>query len=237
MRKFHVSMCILLVLCMALLSTTAFAAGRNLEPSIESLQQLPYEEKLERLEWHDISELDSIKKEDTYTYDEYILYLKSNGFTDEEALEFAGERPMETRSSTVRYSPFSMKVFTYRDQDPLEDGYYKIQAKISVGMEYLGNSSSPHRIVALMSPSVYTSVRGGDKCAFDGNIEYTLTAGNEFYYCFSGSLYKRGNTQWKLGGKIGIGESFTLEASFSGDDGFITDVYEGETYHSDALAA
>lgn len=217
------------VMVAALLALSSISSAIAIEPTSiteQTVASSSYYDKLDQLEWIDYNDLDSLKYEDTYSYNELIIYLQSNGFTAEEALAYVGERPIETRSSSVRYSLMRLDTFSY-------SGGYKLQPRVRVGLEYLNGSSSPSRIVSLENPTMYTG--GGSKCSFAGEVSVRLYSGNSFYYDFSGDLYKNGTVNWSVTGKIGIGEVGSAEGKITNGNGYITNVSDSGEYYSSSL--
>lgn len=182
----------------------------------------------EELVWHDISDLEHLSISETYTYDELHDLFIANGFTEEETIKYIGGRPL-TRSTSIRYTLLSMNLFKY----PLEDGIYSAQARFTAGLEYIGSSTSPHRIVSLKGAHVYTGARSA--CSFSGTLDYTLVAGNEIYYSMYGDLYKRGTMNWSASIEIGIKGAASMTCTLSNGDGYLKNISESETYHAGGL--
>ncbi len=213
---------------LSVFAITVFLGGMITYPTTISAA----ENKNNELIWHDISELDSLPAEEAYSYDELMNKLVTNGYSYQEAKEIMGEKPVLTSSkakSQIKYSLFRMNVYSYKS------GFktYKLQARFSIGLEYINNSASPTRIKYIQAPHIYTG--DGAKCVFTGNIFYKLTAGNSFYYNFYGDVYKAGSIQWSAGATIGLGKSASVTATISNGDGFVRNVSEAETYTSTGL--
>lgn len=212
----------------AMTAMTAFARETPSNSSLETLQALPYEQKLDRLDWHEYTELDNISIEDTYTYEEMLAYLEENGFTEEEALNFVGERPIEARSTTIHYSLLKMTPNSPKSG-------YEVQFRVNAGLEYLSGSSSPNRIVSLGGAHVGTD--GGKNCVFTGGVFYELMSGNRLYYNVFGDIYKTGSVQWTVSATIGIGDSANVSASVSGSSEYLAPVEYNEEYTWTGLMA
>ncbi len=206
------------------IGTNAFASDEAIEGT--EAQALDYSEKLENLTWHDFKDIESIEKEDTYTYTELVEYLTSAGFAEDEIKNLIGPRPKETRATEVRYGMFYLTNYTY-------SSIYILEPRISVGLEYTVGQSSPNRIVEIGSPHIFTGK--GAACKFAGTINYKLTAGNSFYYLFYGDLYKAGAVSATGGASVNIGPVGTISFEISSGDGYITNVSRDITYYSAAL--
>jgi hypothetical protein len=213
---------------LSVFAITVFLGGMITYPTTISAA----ENKNNELIWQDISELDSLSVEEAYSYDELMNKLVANGYSHQEAKQIMGEKPVSNYSkakSQIKYGLFRMTVYSYRS------GFktYKLQARFSVGLEYINNSPSPTRIKYVQAPHIYTG--DGAKCVFSGNIFYKLTAGNSFYYNFYGNIYKAGAINWSAGATIGLGKSASVTATISNGDGFVRNVSEAETYKSAGL--
>ena len=178
--------------------------------------------------WHNLDELDNLDYSETYSYEELEYMLKENGFSNKEIISMIGEENISRSSTTIRYSLFRLETYTYNNT-------YKLQPRITVGLEYSGNSVSPDRIVSLKGGHVYTG--DGAKCVFSGTMIYELEAGNSFYYSFYGDIYKEGDVNWSFGGEIGIGEKTSVQGQISNGSGFEKNVSESGRYYSSGLDA
>lgn len=177
------------------------------------------------IECYDISEIGNLPIEKTYTYDEMVAHYVSSGMTYSEAIEHMGPRPLN-RSSDIRYSSIGMKQFVYTENLTT----YILQAKFVVGLRYYSGSVSPDSIAVLKDGHIYTGA--GHDCVFDGTLSYTLTSGNRFHYSFNGNIYKKGTSNWQLGGQINIGGTISVSGSVSNPDGFVENVSEFEESYS-----
>lgn len=209
-----------------ILFLTIFIANIVRIDSVQAKEIQSFERQSNGLIWHDISELGSISKEDTYTYDEMLNHLINNGYSYKEAKGLMGERKKSSRASTeIRYSLFRLKTYSY--------GSYKLQPRFNVGLEYTKGIAAPNRIVSLQAAHIYTG--DGAKCVFAGTIFYKLEAGNSFYYNFYGDIYKRGNINWSIGATVGVEETGSVSATISNGDDFYKNVSEAGRYTSAGL--
>lgn len=210
-----------------ILFLTIFIVNNVRMDLIQAKETQSFESQSEDLIWHDISELDSISKEDTYTYDELLNLLITNGYSYKEAKKMMGKKKLSTRASTeIRYSLFRLKTYTY-------GGLYKLQPRFNVGLEYTKGISAPNRIVSLQAAHIYTG--DGAQCVFTGKIFYKLEAGNSFYYNFYGDIYKKGNINWSIGATVGVGETGNVSATISNGSNFYRNVSEAGRYTSAGL--
>lgn len=213
-----------LVISALLIVTLSFPVlAQDTYPSTNSSVQ-------DNLVWHDISELETLPYDQTFSYDEMASLLLSHGFSMYDATQMIGEKQPVTYGNTeVRYSLMRMNTFEYKEWFST----YKLQARFTVGLEYVKGAYSPTKLVSLQGSHVYTG--DGSKCVFSGTIEYKLVSGNSFYYNFYGDIYKKGTVNWSVGTTVGIGENSSITATISNGDGFVKNVSETETYKSSGL--
>lgn len=171
--------------------------------------------------YHEISDINDLKYEDTMSEAEYIAYLEHIG-KNVEVKKLKASAPM--RASSYRYSNWAGKKCTY------ENGVYVAQAMFTVTLYYASSSSQP-KIVGLSDGHVYTG-GGISQCIFSGRINYHLSSGRSFYYTFYGDLYKTGTATWKAGAKVGIGGYAEAYTEVSWSNGHIRNISENETFYN-----
>lgn len=185
------------------------------------------------VDYYPIEALDSLPINEALTYEEMYEKLKNLGVSDKNLLSFKKNREsiIKSDSSTVLYQTFYMKTeVVYGNMYT-----YKIQPRIVAGLEYLGNSTSPSRIVSLEDGFAYTG--GGDSCVFDGRLRYFLEAGNSFSTVISGDVYRMGgNVSVSGGGSIGVGEIGEVNISAQYDvNSYVDNIYGTDRYYSSSL--
>lgn len=190
------------------------------------------DEKGNDLVWHDVSDLDTLSIDQTYTYEEMVEYLSNEGYSKKEIIEEFGlsENNLE-RGTDVHYTLVKMKVFQYKAG---LFSTYDLQVRFTVGLQYSGTNVSPDKMVSLGGAHIYTGY--GELCKFAGEIYYKLVAGNEIYYSFYGDIFESGTVNWSVSAKIGIGEDASVEGNISNGNGHKYNVSESETSISAGLS-
>ena len=178
------------------------------------------------LNYYSISEIDSLTRENTLSYDEYVEYLVNTGYTHSEVYDMIGEKPTARSTTEVRFSGVYMKTFTYQS-------VYKLQPRFDVGFEYSNGNPTPNRMVSVNAPRIYTGA--GQQCSFAGNMFVELESGNSLYCSFYGPLYQTSNASFTFGGLLGVGESANISASFTYANNYIDAVDEFDRYYSATL--
>lgn len=175
---------------------------------------------------HDITELENLQKEETYTHKEMVNYLASNVYSTKEAQKIMG---MQSGLDNVHYSIFKMNSFSYK----IGGSKVTLEPRFVMGLEYNDKSNTPNKILSLHPIGVFDE--DGFYCVFDGNILCELTSGNSFYYNIYGNLYKKGISNYDFVDKITVGLSATIKGNVNNVDNHYKNISESEEYYSSKL--
>ena len=112
-------------------------------------------------------------------------------------------------------------------------GYFGCEPRFAIQLYYAYSGAKP-KITAIKHADMYTGI--GSPCIFDGTIYVELISGKSFYYSYSGNLFERGQMNVSGSLNIGIGKAASATITVSNGDGFISNVYNSETFKNDLFA-
>ncbi|MFM1539137.1 hypothetical protein [Helcococcus bovis] len=171
------------------------------------------------LKTRSISEMESVRYEDSYTYEQILndklesgliskiqhdLYLKNQKFEP---------KMLRSYGTGIRYQKFTFEDYSF-------DGYV-LRPIIYVGLEF-DYSGVPKKIVSIDDPHLYTGA--GEKCVFGGKIFYRLESYKSIYLGVYGDLYKTANFTISGGGSIGIGKSASVNFNLQYSNNYIRNI-------------
>ena len=111
--------------------------------------------------------------------------------------------------------------------------FYGCEPRFAIQLYYAYPGAKP-KITAIKHVDMYTGL--GSPCTFDGTIYVELISGKSFYYSYSGNLYERGQMNISGSLNIGIGKAASATITVSNGDGFISNIYNSETFKNDLFA-
>jgi len=151
--------------------------------------------KVEGMEFLKYEQLATLPIEQTYTYEEVLRDMESNGLATKKRIdEFKAQHDTNTNTKlisttstgTVKYAKFAMDSYTFTRIFKK----YELTPIFYVGLYYTPDLELD-KIISIAEPYIRTS--GGAKCLFDGSIFYRLESGRSFYYGVNGDVYKKTN--------------------------------------------
>lgn len=201
----------------------------------EATSNKTYNLNIEKIVALDISRLDTLPKEETYSIDEVIQIMENSGYTSNSIESFRMSLTPEIENynrNNIYFQIFSMDRFSFES-----GGYrYNITPRVWVGLEYLPGQSTPTRIVALRDAHVDTSVGyGNSRCEFRGQVSYNLTSGRSFQTVTYGDAYGYGVMNVTGSVQIGIGGFAIATINLGNPSNFLRTISFPSNYYSAAL--
>ena len=112
-------------------------------------------------------------------------------------------------------------------------GYFGCEPRFAIQLYYAYSGAKP-KITAIKHADMYTGI--GSPCIFDGTIYVELISGKSFYYSYSGNLYQQGQMNVSGSLNVGIGSAASVTITISNGNGFISNIYNSETFKNDLFA-
>lgn len=234
---------ICILVAIMLITINGYGVYANTENDLE-LQNLESVTKKGIMNIENISSLNEITYEQTYSVEEMLLDKYITGLISKEEYEnqiklknnkFNNNISMYATSTEIRTMKFTMDTHVIKKPYNRE---YRLTPIFYVELEFGKKGSStasgtPIRIVSISNPHIYTG--DGENCIFGGTIYYKLEAGNRFFYGVYGDVYKTGDISISGGISVGIGKSTTAYLNFNYKNNYIANVSFSDTYYSYAM--
>lgn len=196
-----------------------------------------FNKTFETSEKYVFKQLDNIKNIDlnnTLSPEEYYSFIgqHNENFKTHYAPHLISVQQGTNNTGYTRYllvSGRSYTIETWNGVSTWRDSY-GCEPRFAVQLYYASSGAKP-KITAIKHADMYTGL--GSPCTFEGNIYVELISGKSFYYSYSGNLYQRGQMNVSGSLNIGIGKAASVKITISNGDGFISNIYNSETFKND----
>lgn len=200
MKRMFISLLVLLILC---------GCANNTEPELEPIMV------------HEVSKLESIIYDETFSYDEMLNYLDDN-FDEDDVSN------LKASYETIQSSDYEVRFIILKMEPEKIDNNHQLETRFVSGLKYLPNQKTPTEILTLGGAHVITS--GNKPSIFVGIITYVLETGGGIYHSTYGSVYKngtidKGTSKYSMNGEL---QSRVIE-SFATSD-FIKNISYSQSY-------